>query len=135
MLLGAAYGTVSDIEVLWTLIAAVGLSFSIFNVREAVLDRKALILRGVANGRKMLAQTNYLSEIARLVKQSIFLIIGIAVMFVAEQPDSLDQPWYLVVLGIAIRWGLIVASLLTALQSFLGFRARRILQAGERIEH
>ena len=128
MLLGAAYGSVSDIEVMWTLIAAIGLIYSFYNVREALLDRNDLKRRGVANGRRLLAQTNVISETSRFVKQSIFIIIGLLAMFLPEAPDNLDLPWAQAAIGAAIRWGLITASILTTFQSYLGFRARRLLR-------
>jgi hypothetical protein len=128
MLLGAAYGSVSDIEVMWTLIAAVGLAFSLYNMREATSDAATLRERGIANGRRILATTNVLAESARLAKQTIFLLIGIVAMFLPEVANSADLPTVQMLAGIFIKWGLIVASLLTTFQSYLGFRARRLLR-------
>jgi hypothetical protein len=126
-LLAAQYGSISDIEIVWTLIAGIGLAFSIFNVREAFADRAALKLAGVKNGRKMIADEGLLQELARTVIQAIFLTIGLLAMTYPDPPDVSDRPWNLVLIGIVFRWGLIISASLIMLKSFGAWRLRRRL--------
>lgn len=123
-MIAAAYGSVSDIEIVWTVIAAVGLLFSAFTLGAARGDRRALIDAGIKNGRRKVALYTVLAETTRAIKQVIFLLIGGALMFVEEMPPR-GVPLSLQIVGFAIRWGLILSSALTTLQSYLAFRLRR----------
>lgn len=127
-MLAAAYGSVSDIEIFWVVLVFCGLLFSLYNVKEARADQKALKEAGVANGRGKIAQFAVRSEMARTAIQLIFLTIGILAMFLAETPDSLDQPWHLTAIGFAFRWGLITAAALITLKSYWSWRLRAILR-------
>ena len=89
--LAATYGTVSDIEILWTAIAVVGAFFSQYNLRESIKDRAALKAIDQPNGRLMVANTAVKSEGSRLVMQLIFMAIGVMAMFIAGAPDQLQQ--------------------------------------------
>jgi hypothetical protein len=127
---GAAYGSVSDIEVAWVLIALVGAVFAFFNLREAHNDKVRLRRLGIANGRHLLARTNFIAESTRLTKQIIFAVIGLLAFFVPEAPDTLDLPAVQAAIRFAITWGLILASVLTTYQSYLAFKVRRELTRG-----
>ena len=126
-MLAAAYGTVSDIEIVWTLIALVGAVVSIYNFREARDDCTALREAGLFNGRWLVARSTKWVEGLRLFVQAVFGAIGVMTMFFPETPDQLDQPWYVVVFGILATWGLIGSSLAITTQSFINAYVRRQL--------
>jgi hypothetical protein len=125
--LAAQYGTVSDVELVWTIIATVGAGFSIYNLRDALKDRAALKRLHNRNGRWLLANFAIRAEAARLAIQLIFLTIGILAMLIVDAPDQLHQPPLIVALGIVFRWGLIVSALLLTLKSYWGYSLRRTL--------
>lgn len=127
-MLAAAYGSVSDIEVLWVVVALVGLAVTGFNFADAVRDRKYLIDNGISNGRRIVADTQVYTEFTRLSIHTIFATIGVLAMFLAEAPNSPDQPWPAVAIGVAIRWGLIVSSILLMSQSIALRRMRNKLR-------
>lgn len=129
MILGASYGTISDIEVMWTLIAAVGLGFSVWNLLDAKGDMDYYKSQGIINGRMSVARTNVWTEVTRAMKQFIFLIIGFLAFFLADAPNSLDLPTATAMIRFIITWGIIFSSLLTTFQSYLTFRLRRQLKS------
>lgn len=116
-MLAAAYGTLSDIEVAWTVVALVGLIVTCFNLREAIKDYRFLQRNEIFNGRRLVARVALKTEMTRVYVQSVFLSIGIAAGFVPEAPSQLDQPWAILVIGFLVRWGLITAAILIAMQS------------------
>jgi hypothetical protein len=87
--LAAQYGTVSDVELVWTIIATVGAGFSIYNLRDALKDRAALKRLHNRNGRWLLANFAIRAEAARLAIQLIFLTIGILAMLIVDAPDPI----------------------------------------------
>lgn len=126
-LIAAQYGTVSDIEIVWTLIALFGASFALYNWREASADLRALKVAGTKNGRLLLASTNRVMESIRVVVQTIFLTIGLLAMTIPDRPDArLDNR--IEITAFLIRWGIITASGLIAFKSFLAFRLRNELK-------
>lgn len=124
-MIAAAYGSVSDMEIVWTLIAIAGAAFSVYNVRDSLADLSALGKR--INGRRKVALVALKTEMARLAIQTIFIAIGIAAMTVPEQPDQLDQPANVAITGMLIRWGLVISGALIAWKSWMVFRLRRQL--------
>lgn len=126
-MLAAAYGTISDIELVWTLIASIGAFYSLWNLREAIVDLRAL--GKIGNGRRLVAWTTLQSEIARLLVQLIFIAIGIGAMLLPDASQR-DLPTRYVLYGALIRWGLIVASLLILYKSYLAHRVRKTLKQG-----
>jgi len=126
----ANYGPVADIEIVWTVVAFVGLIYSLLNVRDAQIDLKVLEEAGVKNGRLTLARYQIEAEVLRAIMQTIFLAIGIAAMALPEVPDSLDIPATQVVIRVLITYGLILSSVLLSVKSYLGYRVRRILTQG-----
>ena len=123
-MIAANYGPVADIEILWTLIALVGAGFSYYNVRDALEDwRTARDLPG--NGRKWIAAVSLRLESARMAIQLIFALIGFLAMLLAETEPSLQQPWHVTAIGVTIRWGLIVCSVLIFMQSVENRRLRQ----------
>lgn len=126
-LLAAQYGTVSDIEIVWTLIAACGLVFAIFNLNEAFKDWRELGPR--LNGLRQIASLSLKLEATRVVIQSIFVAIGLMAMTLKDPPDQLDLPWRVVAVTAMFRWGLVTSALLVMYQSFANFQARRVMRA------
>ena len=126
-MIGAAYGTVEDIEVLWTISSLVGLIFSILVFRAAVGDWKFLKLHNIFNGRRVTAKIAVLGEGTRAIKQMIFLAIGIIALLLPS-PPHVDLSSIQSIAGIFVRWGLICASLLTTYQSFLVYSLRKHLE-------
>jgi hypothetical protein len=123
--LAAQYGSISDIEIVWTLIAIFGGAFSIHNLKESITDRKVLKTAGIENGRMLLANVQVKAESCRLIIQTIFLGIGLSAMTFKDSPDQVDLPLRLVLFSFFIQWGLIVAALLIAYKSYLGWRVRQ----------
>lgn len=126
-MLAATYGTIEDIEILWTLLAMGGLGLASVLLYSAYGDYRAVKRQGIRNGRRVLAVLAVQTETLRAVIQAIFLAIGVAAMFVPSPVG--DRPHSAVVVGILIRWGLIVASVCLSYKSYLTWRARkRILE-------
>lgn len=132
MMLAASYGTVGDIEILFTGVALVGFLFSALNIKDAVDDVQALTRAGLVNGRMPIAQTAVRVEFARLTIQAVFILIGALAMTIPESVDELDRPWNVVALGITFRWGLILAGALVMFQAIENRRLRQYLRSLER---
>ena len=122
----AAYGSVSDIEIVWTAVALIGGAFSIYNVRDAIKDVRALPTN-VQNGRRIVAWASLRVEMARLTIQTIFAVIGFLAMLVPEVPDSTELPTAQAVAGAAFRMGLLLSGALLAYQSMENRRMRTLL--------
>lgn len=121
-----SYGTVSDIEIVWVGLASVGVGFTLYNMISAYKDMRYLMgLKLPPNGRRDLAVSTVLVEAMRLICLLIFIAIGIAAMTLPEIPPDLQIPTNQLVIGILIRWGLILASILIILQSILNAAIRR----------
>jgi hypothetical protein len=126
MLLAASYGTVSDIEILWTLIAGAGVVFGIFNLRDAWGDRKELVLANIYNGRRTIANFAVRGEAARMFVQSVFVSIGVLAMLLPD-PPSTDVPLKFTIFGAIFRWGLITSAAVILGKSIDSFLVRRKL--------
>lgn len=125
LIIGAQYGAIADIEVVWTAIAAVGLIFSIYNWRDAEADYKALGV--LANGRRAIAVLSIKMEITRTIIQGLFLAIGISAMFVPDAPDQLHRPTNVLILSVLFRWGLVISAILIMYQSIANYHVRKKL--------
>lgn len=125
-MIAASYGTVSDIEVVWTAIATAGVVFSFYNLRASLQDLRAIV--NLTNGRRVVAKTQMKLEVSRVIIQCIFIAIGILAMLVPEAPDQLDQPLRYILLGLIFRWGLIISAFLVTYQSYINLRARQDLR-------
>ncbi len=121
----AQYWRISDIEIVWTLIASVGFVFSIYNFQDALGDYRAAST--IMNGRREVAILGLKMELCRMVIQAIFILIGLAAMTIADPPDQLARPWNLTLLSILFRWGMVISALLVLYMSYSNFRVRRIL--------
>lgn len=125
-MIAANYGSIADIEIVWTLVAVAGAGFSLFNVNDAIKDvRYARDTPG--NGSRIVAWASLRVESARLVIQLIYALIGVFAMLLPEIPDQLDQPWDQVAIGAAIRWGLLLSGALIFYQSVENRRMRVLL--------
>lgn len=125
-MLAAGYGTISDIEVVWVLIALVGVLFGIFNTTDAIEDREAVDRKKLANGRKLFADSAVYIEYMRLAVQIIFLVIGVAIMTIPD-PPSTPQTVKIVVISAIVRWGLISASAILLAKSIYTYFVRKQL--------
>lgn len=126
-MIAANYGPVADIEIVWTIIALVGLIYSLFNVKDANGDLKVLREAGVGNGRLTLAKYQMQAESLRTAIQAVFLSIGLAAMALPSAPDNLDLPLRQIVIQVLVTYGLIISSVLLTIKSYLGYRVRRVL--------
>lgn len=121
----AAYGSVADIEIVWTAIAAFGLFFSFYNIRESRKDLVAVeILTGSRGNRAhILALAGLKMEIARAVIQAIFITVGIMAMTLPGTPTRL-LPLKLVIFQAIFTYGFIISALLLTLKSYWNYRLR-----------
>lgn len=126
-MIAASYGSVSDIELVWTLIAVVGFGLSTFNVRASLRDCRWLReTLGDRNGRWNIAWTQFKLEASRAFCQIVFFTIGVLAMLIPDAPTA-HQPLRYVLLGAFFRWGLIAVSTLVTWQSWLNYRLRSTL--------
>lgn len=125
-LIAQQYGPISDIELLWSMIAAVGLSFALWNVRDAWIDYKAMPAE-VQNGRRSLAILGVKMEVCRVIIQAIFLMCGLLAMTLYAAENELTQPWRIVLIGAMFRWGFVVCGLLVMYMSYANYKVRRSL--------
>lgn len=124
-ILQASYGTVGDIEILWTLIALIGVLFSLYNVKNARTDVKAV--KGLpANGRGLIAKAQLAVESIRIGVQAFFLSIGIYVMFLPQPPTDV-QPLHITIFQSLFTWGMILSSVGLTVQSIVNSYVRRRL--------
>lgn len=131
-LLLAHYGTVEDIEILFTVLATIGAGFSLFSTIEAIKDYGAISRAGISNGRRLLAWTSVHNEVARFIIQLIFVTLGILAMLLPGAHD-VALPTLQVVFGAVFRWGLITSSALLMYKSILSHIVRQHLRQ-ERVE-
>lgn len=117
MLLAAAFGTLSDIEALWIVIAVTSAIVTGFNLWDALLDRRALLAANIRNGRRIVSNVTIFTESTRIIIHLIFLSIGLLVAFLPEPPAEVDLPIEQDIARILLRWGLITASLILMAQS------------------
>lgn len=123
-MLAASYGSVGDIEIMWCIIAACGLVFSLYTLVRATGDRRILIREGIGNGRRKIAAYAVFAEGARAAIQFIFLCIGVIACFL-PQSDTSALPTVQLVEIILIQWGLILSSILLTTKSVLAYILRK----------
>lgn len=131
VIIGASYGNVSDIEIIWVLLAGFGVLFSSFNFKESNKDIKALRGAGIENGRLILAKGARFQDGCRAIVHSIFLAIGVSVLFLPES-DLAGQSLPVVMITLLVRWGLIIGAAILVLQTFISYRIRRDIIREER---
>lgn len=127
-LLAAQYGTVSDIEILFFLIAFFGACFSLFNLRESWRDLCYLKERKIGNGRRLIAFSSFRAEIARLIIQAIYMTIAVLAMTFPDPPSNLSNvPFKVTLYRFVFTWGFIIAASLLSLKSFWNWSLRKTL--------
>lgn len=126
-MLAVSYGTVSDIEILITLIALVGIVFGVYNIRDAWKDRRKIVIAKVFNGRRLIANFAVRGEIARVYMQSVFAALGLLAMTLPEAPVQ-NQPLKIVIFGAIFRWGLISVTAVCLFKSIDSWRVRRAVR-------
>lgn len=132
-IIAAQYGTISDIEIMFGLIALFGLIFSLYNVREAQEDIGYLRERNIGNGRMKIAVFARRAEIARATIQSIFVMLAIMAMLFPDQPSLPNEPLKLVIYRFLFVWGLMISAALLSLKSYWNWHLRReLLDEGSR---
>jgi hypothetical protein len=96
--------SVSWIEVVWTLVSAVGLFFALVNLREVLADYRAVQTVVPRNGRHMLAKAAVRIEAQRVFSQVGYITIGICSMLLVTdftEPPRTIIGIILIVLGLA----------------------------------
>lgn len=126
MLLAASYGTVSDIEILWVIIALIGLLFSVVNGVDAFRDKTALTEKGISNGRAKIAKVQEFQEWGRAVFQMIAGSIGLVAMLLPA-PPNVHLPLKQAIAEQLVQWGLIACSAIVTLQSYMSNHVRKEL--------
>ena len=133
-MLAAQYGTISDIEIVWIVLAVFGLFYSVRNAVEANKDCKALKKAGVLNGRRKIAKTARFQDAARAVIHGLFASIGLMAGLLPDPPDQLSLPLKQQVISLLVRWGLIFGSVVLVAQSYASNQLRKELLETERQE-
>lgn len=128
-MIAATYGTVEDIEILWVILALVGLVYSAINVTEAAKDYRFVQERRIANGRRVLAWSHLVSESLRAGVLFIFLVIGVLAMFFASPPTG-QVPRNVTIAMAVTRWGLIASSAMLVLKTYIAKKARDQIRRG-----
>jgi hypothetical protein len=123
----AGYGTVSDIEILWTAIAAIGLFFALFSGSASLQDYKFLKDNHIFNGRRPLAKLGIFNELGRAYVQVIFLLLGIYSALQPEPPAQSLSSTQTIIQGL-IRWSFITAGAVVAAKSFATWHTLRKLR-------
>jgi hypothetical protein len=126
VIVGASYGTVSDIEIMWVTIAVFGLTFALLNFIDARKDVEALeSLPAGGNGRGLVAKSQQWQDGIRMLIHVIFISIGLVAFTLPDPPDTLDKTSGAFIAGVLIRWGLILASSLLVVQSAIARNVRK----------
>lgn len=125
-MLALSYGTVSDIEITWTLIATLGLGFSLFNLIDAWRDRTAVIAARLTNGRRIIANFAVRAEAARTAIQAIFVLIGAMAMFIPDPPPGALHG-FAEIDSIVTQSGLVLVALLIMVKSIDAYLVRHQL--------
>jgi len=129
--LAAAYGSVSDIEILLVVVTTIGLLYGFYNIREMyrawiILHRQGKTDHGPHYDARMVVAINGLrSEIARVLIQLWLVTLGVIAMTIPETPPYIHEPFKLVIFGFIFRWGIIGTSLLLSLKSYWGYQVRQ----------
>jgi hypothetical protein len=126
-MVGAGYGPISDIEILWTAIASFGFGFAVMSGLAAIQDFKFLQRAEIFNGRRSIAKLGIFNELGRAYIQAVFVMVGIYAATNPEPPpDLLDTNDK--ILQAFVRWGFVTAAAMTAAKSFATWQVLRKLR-------
>jgi hypothetical protein len=64
----------------WLSLMAIGLTLTLWLLNDALADRRALLLAGVTNGRKIIAASDVRSAIVRVAMFVFFVIAGVVAL-------------------------------------------------------
>lgn len=115
-----SYGSVTLVEVLWTVSALPGLILWFSNLRSAQKDLAAVLHLGVIDSRLTWAKFAILKNRAFLLIECAFLGIGVTAML---QYPIVANPSHLTPTSYAMTIGLLGSS---ALMTFVGLRWRKV---------
>jgi hypothetical protein len=121
------YGNASEIEIFWVILAAIGLIFAAYNLREAHKDMKALDREGITNGRRTIAKAARYQDGCRAVVHAVFLAIGLSSAIFLPDMDLDKLPTNILVVTILVRWGLILSAGILVSQSYVSYALRRTI--------
>jgi hypothetical protein len=124
-IIAAAYGAVSDFEVVFFLTSLAGLIFSILNLRWAIGDLTFLKRNNIKGARRKLALTAVKSEAARAAIQTFFVTAASFSFFLPSNGNELKLPTYALIFNIIIRYGFLASTLLLTLKSYWSYQVRR----------
>lgn len=111
------------IEYAWWIASLTALSFSLWGLREAMIDHAFLLATGMNGARKAVAEANQRGEAFRLAKCVVMVLASTASLFLPPPPPNYQElPQSLI--G-QIAW--IVVALVMATHSFLDWQTRRKL--------
>jgi hypothetical protein len=118
-------------ELLWTVVAAVGLAFALYNGREARKDVQVVIASGVNGTRILWAKFSRLLHGTLAAIEFAFILIGVIAMLRRPSPDTTDAARILLLVL------LVGASALLTLVSIMWQRvndaiSRALYRTGER---
>ena len=131
MIVAAQYGTVSDIEILWVVIAIIGFLVSAWNFWQAHLDCRALKTMKEPNGRRLIAKASRFQDATRMSVHAIFITIGLLAMTQKDVNNELLTDTQLA-LRFSITWGLVLGAVLLVTQSMVARNLRIRLLSDER---
>jgi hypothetical protein len=127
MVLAVNYGTVSDIELVWILSNSLGLLFSSWCIKDARKDRRALDVKRIRNGRRLIANFAIRSEAMRATVLLLFLLVGIMSAFLPDVGTNAHVPHIYTLFGAAFRWTFLLCSWIISAKSVDSFITRRKL--------
>jgi hypothetical protein len=126
------FGSVDEIwvvEILWSVAAAIGLAFSLYNFYQTFLDFRALKERGIENGRRLLAKSSVVLEGLRSLIQFGFLFVGVwAMVFIPKLQVPL--PTNYAIYAYASRYIFLASAILLTVKTLVAWYTRKqILEA------
>lgn len=120
----ATFGNIQVIELLFTTIACFGLIFALLNFRKARSVYNHLKEVGITNGRIKLAKFSQTTDGVRALIQGLFVTVGL-ISFMVPPTNISELPPRLQISSHVLRWGFVLATSLTALQSYNSYRFQK----------
>lgn len=111
----------SPLEIYWTALALIGMGASLFGFIDAWIDGYRLRGLNISNRARIVARMNLRNEAIRLFVLTAFVVIGLAAMFVPNNPNPVQGA------RLVIASGFIVVSVLVVFGTYADRRDRRLL--------